>query len=317
MPKKWLQVINEAVKKIEENEIELGIKVLQKVQEHGKQLPEVMLYLADVWYQLGHLEEATSLLKETVALHPAMNKTLLTEFHLLLAEIALDEGEFERAQELLYELKESGFDGVQLYLLLADLYAAQELEEVAVKYLEKAKELDPDNVEIASALGEMYIQLGQFDNAQVMLDQIEMPSAASLLFHGRTLAQGGDFEQAYAAFAQALELERTAEGLYGAGLMAFHLGQLEAARGLIEELLVIDEEYVAAFPLLSDIYLSLGKTDMAIDKLIRYVDLSGFDLEHIQRLIALLLQSGRYDEAKQYQKMFESWNEAETGLEQE
>jgi len=55
---KWLRVIDEGVAKIKENQVEMGLTVLRKVQEHGKAIPEVMLYLADVWYQLGHLDEA-------------------------------------------------------------------------------------------------------------------------------------------------------------------------------------------------------------------------------------------------------------------
>ncbi|MGE5701676.1 MAG: pilus assembly protein PilF, partial [Clostridia bacterium] len=115
MPKKWLQVIDEAVKKIENNEIELGIQVLHKVQEHGKALPEVMLYLVDVWYQLGHLEEASELVNEILEAHPEMGTELKAEFSLMQAEMALDDGDFDQAESLLFPMLESGYEGIQLY----------------------------------------------------------------------------------------------------------------------------------------------------------------------------------------------------------
>lgn len=311
MPKKWLQVIDEAVKKIENNEIDLGIQVLQKVQEHGKDIPEVMLYLADVWYQLGHLQEAGDLVSYILEHQPQLNDELRAEFSLMQAEIALDEGNFELAEDMLFPLQEAGYEGIELYLLLADLYAMQDLDEVAAKHLETALSKDPENQEIKSALSEMYIRAGQFGLAGQLMQQLDEPSSASLLFQGRTLAQCGQFEQAYQAFVQALAFDRSAEALYGSGLMAFHIGRLDEARHHVEQLLALDEEYVTAYPLLSDIYLSDGKTEAAIETLKKYVDLSGFDLDHVKRLIALLTQAGRYDEAKQYQQLFDSWNEAE------
>ncbi|NGQ94553.1 tetratricopeptide repeat protein [Brevibacillus sp. SYP-B805] len=307
MPKKWMYVIDQAVQKIESNEIELGLQALRKVQEHGKDLPEVMAYLADVWFRLGHLAEASAILTDLLQ-RPAIERSLRQECQLLQAEIALTENDSEKAQELLYQLKEEGCDEPELYLLLADLYAMQDLDEVAVKYLEMAHVREPDNDELSSALADYYLRVGRQRDALQLLEKVSEPTVDALLFKGRMLAQNGEFEQAYAAYKAALALDTTPEILYGCGLMAFHLGALEEAREHIEKMLALDEEYMAGYPLLSDIYLSLGKTEKAIQTLKEYVDLSGFDLELIRRLIALLQQAGRYEEAKVYQKLHDDWN---------
>jgi tetratricopeptide (TPR) repeat protein len=309
MAKKWLYVIDEAVKRIENNEVELGLKALQKVQEHGKELPEVMLYLAEVWYHLGHLEEASALLSEITQEHPMMEPSLRRDCQLLQAEIALDLNDFDTAQHLLYELKESGYEDVQLFLLLADLYALQELDEVAVKYLELARQKEPDNQEILAALGDLYFRMGRDADAMRLIEQADgVNSLNILLVKGRSLAQNGEFEAAYQVYRQALTLDRSPEILYGTALMAFHIGRLEEAASLVEGLQALDEEYMSSYPLASDIYLSMGKTEKAIQALKKYVELSGFDLDHIRRLIALLTQAGRYDEAKEYQKLHDQWN---------
>jgi len=309
MTKQWLHVIDEAVKRIENNELELGLKALQKVQEHGKELPEVMLYLAEVWYHLGHLEEASGLLSDIMQRHPMMQQSLRRDCQFLLAEIALDLNDFETAQHLLYELKESGYENTHLYLLLADLYALQELDEVAVKYLELARQKEPDNQEILAALGNLYFRVGRDTDAMKLIEQAGGEESLELLVvKGRSLAQNGDFESAYQVYRQALQLERSPEILYGTALMAFHIGRLEEAASLVEALLALDEEYMAAYPLSSDIYLSMGKTEKAILALKTYVDLSGFDLDQIRRLIALLTQAGRYEEAKEYQKLHDQWD---------
>jgi len=309
MPKKWLYVIDEAIKRIENDELELGLTALQKVQEHGKDLPDVMMYLAEVWYRLGHLDEAVRLLNDVMEKNPDMEPALRRECQLLLAEIALDSSDFETAQHLLYECKESGFESIQLDLLLADLYALQDLDEVAVKYLEQARQKEPDNQDIMAALGNLYFRIGEDEQAMQLLELAGAESLDLLLTKGRSLAQNGQFEQAYQVFRQALVLDQSPEVLFGSAMMAFHVGRLEEAVELVKNLQAIDEEYVAAYPLAADIYLSLGKTEEAIDSLKQYVSLSGFDLDQIRRLIALLTQSGRYDEAKEYQQLHDSWNE--------
>ncbi|GED66690.1 hypothetical protein BRE01_03920 [Brevibacillus reuszeri] len=309
MPKKWLYVIDEAIKRIENDEVELGLTALQKVQEHGKDLPEVMMYLAEVWYRLGHLDDAVSLLTDVMEKNPQMEPSLRRECQLLLAEIALDSSDFETAQHILYECKESGFESIQLDLLLADLYALQDLDEVAVKYLEQARQKEPDNQDIMAALGNLYFRIGEDDKAMEMLEMAGAESLDLLLTKGRSLAQNGQFEQAYQVFRQALVLDQSPEVLFGSAMMAFHVGRLDEAVELVKNLQAIDEEYVAAYPLSADIYLSMGKTKEAIDSLKQYVSLSGFDLDQIRRLIALLTQSGRYDEAKEYQQLHDQWNE--------
>lgn len=309
MPKKWLYVIDEAIKRIENDEVELGLTALQKVQEHGKDIPDVMMYLAEVWYQLGHLEEASSLLSDILQKNLDMEPAKRRECQMLLAEIALDSGDFETAQHLLYECKESGVESIQLDLLLADLYALQDLDEVAVKYLEQARQKEPENQDILAALGNLHFRIGNDEEAMKLLEQAGEESLELLLTKGRSMAQNGQFEQAYQVFRQALVLDRSAEVLYGSSLMAFHLGRLEEALELVNSLHALDEEYVAAYPLAADIYLSLGKSEKAIESLQKYVDLSGFDLDHIKRLIALLTQAGRYDEAKEYQHLLKQWDE--------
>ncbi|MCM3077877.1 tetratricopeptide repeat protein [Brevibacillus invocatus] len=309
MPKKWLYVIDEAIKRIENDEVELGLTALQKVQEHGKDIPDVMMYLAEVWYQLGHLDEASSLLSDILQKNLDMEPAKRRECQMLLAEIALDSGDFETAQHLLYECKESGVESIQLDLLLADLYALQDLDEVAVKYLEQARQKEPDNQDILAALGNLHFRIGNDEEAMRLLEQAGEESLELLLTKGRSMAQNGQFEQAYQVFRQALVLDRSAEVLYGSSLMAFHLGRLEEAIELVNSLHALDEEYVAAYPLAADIYLSLGKSEKAIESLQKYVDLSGFDLDHIKRLIALLTQAGRYDEAKEYQHLLKQWDE--------
>ncbi|UFJ42763.1 tetratricopeptide repeat protein [Brevibacillus humidisoli] len=310
MHKKWLQVIDEGVAKIKEDELELGLTVLRKVQEHGKAIPEVMLYLADVWYQLGHLEQAKEVSRMVMGSVPERSEIRM-ETELLLAEIALDEEQFDEAQAMLYSLMEEGFEEARIYLLLGDLYALQGLDEVAVKYVEQARRLEPDNQQLLVALSELYSRLGRNSDAVAYLQQVDHPDLSSLVTRARTLAQSGDFEAAYDLYRQALERDQSPEILFGCGMMAFHLGRLVEAEGHIEKLLVLDEEYVTAYPLLADIALASGQTEKAITALKQYVSLSGFDTDQIRRLVALLQQAGRYEEAREYQNLHDQWDLSE------
>nr|WP_126429611.1 tetratricopeptide repeat protein [Brevibacillus marinus] len=307
MHEKWLRVIDEGVAKIKENQVEMGLTVLRKVQEHGKAIPEVMLYLADVWYQLGHLDEAKK--AAGLVLDAASEQAeVRLDAELLLAEIALDEAEYDEAQSMLYRLLEAGVKEASVYLLLADLYALQGLDEVALKYVEQARQLEPDNEDLLVALSELYARLGRNSEAVAYLKQVKHPDLSSLVMRARTLAQSGEFEAAYELYRQALEQSQLPEILFGCGMMAFHLGRLAEAEEYVERLLAADEEFVTAYPLLADIALASGKSEKAIDALKQYVTLSGFDSGQIRRLVGLLQQAGRYDEAKEYQTLYEQWN---------
>lgn len=312
MTKQWLYVIDEAIKRIENDELELGLQALKKVQKHGKDLPEVMLYLAEVWYRFGHLDEAESLIRDILQKHRELETSLKQEYQMLLAEIALDGNDFDTAQSILYDLKEAGEESIRLDLLLTDLYSMQGLDEVAIKYLEMARQKDPGNKEILTALGNMYFQIGKDEEAMQILEDAGEQSVDLLLSKARVLAQNGDFEQAYHLYRQASAHEQSAEVLYGCAMMAFHTGHIEEAAGYVGNLLALDEEYVAAYPLAADIYLSMGKTEKSIDALEQYVELSGFDLDQIRRLVALLTQAGRYEDAKTYQKLLDQWSTEET-----
>ncbi|WP_019122433.1 tetratricopeptide repeat protein [Brevibacillus massiliensis] len=307
MTKQWFYVIDEAVKKVTEGEVELGLAALRKVQEHGWALPEVMLYLADVWYQLGHLNESSGLLHEIMRRHPDLDVETRQECELLLAEVALDESDYEQAETLLYKVKDEGYEGSRLNVLLADLFSLQGLDEVAVKYLALAQQQEPENQELKAALGDMYIRLARFEEAKELLGGLDRHNLSHLLVTARLYAQNGQFEQAYGAYQNAAAIEPAAEALFGCGMMAFHLGLLTEAKEYVEALLAVDEEYMTAYPLLADILQALGKTDGAIEALERYVELSGFDTSQVRRLTALLQQTGRQEQAKEYQKLLEQW----------
>lgn len=311
MTQAWLSVIDQAVRKIEENEIEVGLSALRKIQEHGRGMPDVMLYLAEVWHQLGHLQEAAELLEEVIRNHPELDVSLKRDAELLLAEIALDEGNLEQAQTILYRLKDNGCDETRLYVLLADLYALQELEEVAVKYLELALKREPANQQIQAALSELYFRVGKVAEALRLVEQLDEPDVSTLLTRARFLAQSGDFEAAYQVYLQVYRHDRSPEVLFGCGLTAHQLGRDEEARQFIEALLALEEEYVTGYPLLADICLSLGDRKRAIRALQTYVDLSGFELEPIARLIALLKQEGRTEEAVKYEALYRQWSTEE------
>lgn len=308
MHEKWLRVIDEGVAKIKENQLEMGLTVLRKVQEHGKAIPEVMLYLADVWYQLGHLEQAKDAAR--LALNGAAeNVEIRRETEQLLAEIALDEGEYDEAQAILYRLLEEGLKEVRVYLLLGDLYALQGLDEVAVKYVEQASQLEPENEDLLVALSELYARLGRNSEAVACLKRVKQPDLASLVMRARALAQSGDFEAALEVYRKALEQKELPEILFGGGMVAYHLGHLAEAQTYLERLLALDEEYVTAYPLLADIALAAGNSEKAITALKQYVNLSGFEIGQIRRLVGLLQQAGRYEEAKEYQTLYDQWNE--------
>jgi len=200
--------------------------------------------------------------------------------------------EAERSQQVAGFLQ-GLFDIDQTTPAAGETVTARELLDRGASTLEEDLDNQPQlQATLQGLLGEMYRKLGQFDQAQRLLDESletnraihgpEHPAVlASLVGHARLLADLGRFDEAEASYAGALEGYRGSSGDVSrdAALCRFHLAELYVLMGRYEE----------AEPLFSD----------ALDGLSNSPDTRDAELAaSVTGLSSLYWSQGRYEEAE-------------------
>lgn len=133
---------------------------------------------------------------------------------LILGERALDAQEFEKAET--WFMKSADMDSLnhRAYYRLGNLKMKKEKHIEAVQYYSKAYRLKPDNTEYRFRLAESFIGKRWFEEANYHLEELTESYPDSVRFWKRlgfARNHGGMFEQAIAAYEQALELEPDVE----------------------------------------------------------------------------------------------------------
>src|SRR5699024_9006653 len=161
-----METIMEAVHLMVNNEIEKALTLLESLlpyaNENEKEVAVLESYLAsaneeekytiaEVYMQWGFLKEATAILTELLRMYPDEN-----DIKVMLADIYIELEEDEKAIDLLNDVDEADPAYIQTLIQLADLYEAQSLFEVAEQKLLTAKQLEPNELIIDFALGELF-----------------------------------------------------------------------------------------------------------------------------------------------------------------
>ncbi|BAU28877.1 tetratricopeptide repeat protein [Aneurinibacillus soli] len=258
--------VERAMMLLEAGDIENGLADLACVRREYKEDAELMVELIGVYHELGHGEEALSIVEEFDRKNEGIDLETRVSMELYRVSLYMDIDRLEEAASILIDMKEERPDDARVFALLGELYLMEGLEEVAIRYLERAEELDPDNEEISYLLGRLYAEQGAGDRALAKWQQLENFEEDEQigLEIARLAAQSGEFEKAASLFEQAAEQNEKAEALYGAGVMRSQLGQWQSAVRHLARLIDLDAEYMAAYPLLADALWQLGMQEQAL-----------------------------------------------------
>lgn len=243
------QVIEKALTLIDNGEVEKGISVLRDNQSAFNE--EDLFHTAQIYQQLGMLEEAKELLSNLLFLYPNESDIILS-----LAEVYIDLDEEDEAMALLENIKEEEEVYVQALLLLADLYQAQGLFEVSENKLLTAKKVAPKEPIIDLALGEINLSQGDYKKA-IPYYQAVLPHRSEIDFDieerlAECYSATGQFEEALPYFDSALQKELKIDVLFQYGFTALQAGFYKTAIEKLNEVKQLDYEY-------SSLYLYLAK----------------------------------------------------------
>ncbi|TDQ41519.1 tetratricopeptide repeat protein [Aureibacillus halotolerans] len=244
--------IEDAVRLVEEGHVEEGLHKLQQIERGGSD--DDLYHIASLYATWGQTSEAIRLYQQLQERYPTDE-----DLRLDLAEMYLEENEELEALELIETITEEDAAFTRSLLLLADVYAAQGLEEVAEQKLLQAKRLESQEPIIDMALGSFYLQHGSYKKAipyleRVLKKQSEIPLSEVHLFLAEAYSLTGQFEEAFAHYQEGLQEHTTPEALFGLGLTALKVDEAQTAIHALQQLKEMDEDFVSLYKPLSEAY---------------------------------------------------------------
>jgi tetratricopeptide (TPR) repeat protein len=263
----FYQHIEDAIERIREGKVEEGLSTLTNLLQYGKDNPDLLYELAEVFYDLGHVDTSLSLLHDLEQYHDQLGTDDVLQARALQAEILIDLGELDQAMDLLMSCLDIDTEYSQACILLADIFLMQNLPEVAVRYLEKVLEQDPDQVEVRYILSEVLVDLGEVKQAEEHWHQLAETKYEDkvLISKAMWLSQTGRFEEAFSLYKNCLASESTNDALFGCLVTSSQLGEYDQAVYYGEQLLEADPEYTGGVQALCEALKRNGQIERAED----------------------------------------------------
>ncbi|PAV29490.1 hypothetical protein CIL05_11530 [Virgibacillus profundi] len=245
-----MDTITEAVHLMESNQSDKAIELLESYLNVADN--EEKYSIAELYMQWGFLEEASTILNELLQQFPDES-----ELKVALADICIELEDDEKAINLLNEINEDDPAYIQSLIQLADLYQAQGLFEVAEQKLLTAKQVDPNEVIIDFALGELLFSIGEYRKAITYYEKtaLKMKEVANISINERLAeahAASGEYELALAFFQE--EENEDPDTLFKYGFTAYQANRKDIAIKAWEHVIEIDAYYHTVYYQLAKAY---------------------------------------------------------------
>lgn len=252
--------INKAIQLVEDGHIDEAISLLSNMLSTCSDDEKIVI--ANLYMEWGFFDEASDILEKLVA-HYSSNSELKVMLSALYIELERDED----AIHLLEMINEEDPVYIQALLQQADLYESQGLYEVAEQKLLEAKELNPDEVIIDFALGELLFSIGQFNRAVTFYEKVlqQEEHIADVNIKERIaecLASVGQYEKSLTYY-ESIDDENP-DTLFKHGLIAYHADKFSVAVSIWNKLIDIDPYYHTVYSFLSQLLYEDGQLDDAI-----------------------------------------------------
>lgn len=299
-----MEDIEQAISDMESGDVSKGLRRLEKAETNADD--EERYQIAQLYHQWGHVQRARTMIEELRARYP--NEEELAFF---LAEILMDlgegEGEEDEALDILSSINSEGENGPRALLLLADLYGAQGLDEVAEQKLLEAKRTVPDEPVVTLALAEFYFSLADYQKSipyyENLLQEVNTLGGKNLNIRlGEALSATGYFEESLPYYEKGSSEDPDSEGLFGFGITAYRVGETEKAIQALSNLKKMDPDYAKLYLYLMKSYLAEGATQEALQIADEGLKMDSFNEDLAYEAGTAALQDGKYEDAESYFK---------------
>ena len=216
---------------------------------------EMIYSLAEELYALGFLNQSRRAYKKLLDKFPDED-----DIRTALADIAIEDGQIDEAQDYLAQIRPSSSSYLQALLVKADIYQTEGLNESAELSLLQAEKIAPDEIIIQFALAEFYFANQSYHQA--------IPRYRSLLLKGEreisrvdlvarigvAYAQIGNYENAVGYLEQIKPEQMTLDTQFQLGVLYQENGRENEAIKLLNNILEADPKYTSIYPLLGQVY---------------------------------------------------------------
>jgi Flp pilus assembly protein TadD len=253
-------------------------------------------YLAQSYLRMQEWNNAYQELTRTIELEPTNYRAQIDLTNLLIAGNQLRE-----AQDKVDFLLEQDPKDPQVHATAASLLSAQGRANAAIKEMETAVSLAPDQSNYRIALGLLEIKANQMEKAELTLKkaaEVDPKSVSPLIALGGYYLQSNRYAEAQRQFLRAKDLEPMNPEVWS------DLARLELAQGKMadaEHIMQQAKEQLSHDPqgyrLLGDFYLSTDQIDKALTEYASLYHDHSDDLAVQKDYIQALIIKGRFDEA--------------------
>lgn len=294
--------IDMALQFIKDGKVEFGLSMLHNLMEQGSENPEVLFELANVFYDLGHIDTARTLLEKTEPYLDELSTEELIEWRTMRAELWIDEGELDQAMEELLACLSLEPNFTRASILMADIYLMQNLPEVACRYLEGILEENSDEPDVRYILAELYIDLSEPVKAQYHLDFLQGTDyeEKAKVSRAKLLSKSGLFEQSLTLYQEVLSSNPNPEAMLGFSLTSMQLGKFEQAVYYGSRLLELEPDHIGAYQVVSTALQRMGRADKSKQLLEQALRLNDQEEAILLKLIEVCYELGEKNEAERY-----------------
>ncbi|WP_349407563.1 tetratricopeptide repeat protein [Pseudalkalibacillus sp. SCS-8] len=270
--------VEKAIEKIEKGEHEEGLSLLKDLREKSDH--ETLLQIAQIYYELGLIEDAIDVTEELIAFHPDVD-----ELKMFAAELYMEMEREEEAIDLLSSVDQDSDEYLESLLLAADLYERQGLSEVAEQKLLTAKRIAPNEPVITFGLGEFYLHHGNFNRSAIYFEALlneghETFNHTSVALRlAEALTGSGKFEEAVAYYEKGLNDESNPDDWFGYALTTERVGDHQKTIKALNHLKDLDPQYTTLYPTLAKAYEEEGAIKEAMDVYLEGIRLDEFNPE--------------------------------------
>jgi tetratricopeptide (TPR) repeat protein len=292
--------INQAIKQVENGDIENGLKQLEKMIPSSTD--DEKYSIAQYYVKWGFHEKAKEIFEQLINKYPDESDLILQ-----LAEIYIDLDQDEDAIALLDKIKDDDPSYIQALLIQADLYQVQGLEEVSEMKLLEAKRMKPDEPVIDFGLAELYFSLGEYSKClpyyeNVADSGIEISGVDLNERMAESLRSLGEFEKALPYYEKAIDERFDINTLFGYAFTAFHAGYYKKAIELFTQLKELDPDYHSLYLYLAKAYEHEGLLNDSYEHAKLGLKIDPFNKDLLLYAGKIALKLGEREEAEQHLK---------------
>ncbi|WP_461224066.1 tetratricopeptide repeat protein [Lacticaseibacillus suihuaensis] len=284
---------------LEAGDIAKSRELFQQVLKHDDD--EQKYNLAGELYALGFTGQAQRLYEELMGKYPDLG-----DVKTALADIAVANGEPDRAISLLSQIDPASDDYPQALLALADVYQTQGLYEVSEQKLLAATRLVPDEPVVTFALGELYFAWGKDAMASAAYAQLlsqgvdELAGVSIQTRYAATLANLGQYEEAVAAFEEVEASALDPNSAFQLGTLYLELKEPQRAIDTLSRVIDADASFANAYLPLAQAQTQANQLDAALDTVQRGLLVDDTNPELYLAGARLALRESALDLAEQY-----------------